>query len=311
MQIQKVSNMVTAKKVKKEILNIETLEMFERFINHDPKHYDIDMMVMPGTLEDKHRNCETIPALRRQFNLIYLLLTGEHDVKLGADHLQLSPNDLVIVPENTLYASDHIKNCKGYCIHFKSEFLKSQLSKSLTEEFPFFHFDAPHIINLNQSESRMIQSAFKNIIDEYGRNSPEKDSLTGNLIMILLLRVREIYRTRVKDLKKHLSRHEQLANGFKLLVEKYFIEIRTVNQYADMLCISPKHLSEVVVKTFGRSPLQIIHDILFLEAKVQLASTDKSVSEIAYYLKFDDQPHFTNFIKKRTGCSPLEFRRKL
>jgi hypothetical protein len=112
-------------KSKKEILNIETLEMFERLINRDQKSYALDMMVMPGTLEDKHKNCETIPALRRHFNLIYLFLEGEHDVKLGADHLQLNLNDLVIVPENMLYASDHIKNCKGYCIHFKSESLTS------------------------------------------------------------------------------------------------------------------------------------------------------------------------------------------
>lgn len=185
-----------------EILNIETLEMFERLINRDTKPYALDMLVMPGTLEDKHKNCETIPALRRQFNLIYLLLQGEHDVKLGADHLQLNPNDLVIVPENTLYASDHIKECKGYCIHFKTEFLKPQLTKPITEEFPYFHFDAPHILNLTKDESEIIQGAFKNIIDEYERTSPEKEFLLCNLILILLLRVREIYRTHVKVLKK-------------------------------------------------------------------------------------------------------------
>ncbi|OJU27185.1 MAG: hypothetical protein BGN92_11365 [Sphingobacteriales bacterium 41-5] len=301
----------TSIKRKKEILNIETLEMFERLINLDSKSYALDMMIMPGTLEDKHKNCETIPALRRQFNLIYLLLEGEHDVKLGADHLQLQPNDLVIVPENTLYASDHIKNCRGFCIHFKPEFLRSQLARPLTKEFPYFYFDAPHIINLSQQESLVIQSAFKNIIVEYERSSPEKDSLLCNFIIILLLRVREIYRVRVKELKKNKSRHEQLANGFKLLVEKHFIENRSVSEYARMLCISPKHLSEVVSDTFGRSPLQIIHDLLLLEAKVQLQATDKSVSEIAYYLQFDDQPHFTNFIKKRTGLSPYELRKKL
>ena len=298
-------------KRKKEILNIETLAMFERLINRESKFYDLDMMVMPGTLEDKHKNCETIPALRRQFNLIYLLLEGEHDVKLGADHLQLSPGDLVMVPENTLYASDHIKNCKGYCIHFKSGFLKPQLVRPLTEEFPYFHFDAPHIINLDAEESDIIQASFKNIIDEYERSSTEKNFLLCNLIIILLLRVREIYRERVKELKTNTSRPHQLANRFKLLVEKHFIDKRTVNQYAAMLHISPKHLSEVVSKTFGRSPLQIIHDILLLEAKVQLGSTDKSVAEIAHYLEFDDQPHFTHFIKKRTGLSPQELRRKL
>jgi len=298
-------------KQSKDILNIASLEMFERMINRDLKPYDVNMMVMPGTLEDKHKNCETIPALRRQFNLIYILLEGEHDVRLGADHLQLNPNDLVIVPENTLYASDHIKNCQGFCIHFKSEFLKPQLSKSLPEEFPFFHFDAPHIINLNVQESEMIQSAFKNIIGEYNRFSPEKNFLLCNLILILLLRVREIYRTKVKELNKNTNRREQLANGFKLLVEKHFIESRTVGVYAEMLHISAKHLSEVVSETFGRPPLQIIHDILVLEAKVQLGSTDKSISEIAYSLKFDDPSHFTHFIKKRTGLSPQDFRRKL
>jgi len=215
-------------KAKKDILYIETLEMFERLINHESQPYPIDMMVMPGTLEDKHRNCETIPALRRKFNLIYLLLEGEHDVRLGADHLQLKPNDLVIVPENMLYASDHIKNCKGYCIHFKADFIRPQLAGTITEAFPFFHFDAPHILNLADEESELIQSAFKHIIAEYNRTSPEKDVLLCNLILILLVRIREIYRDRVKQLKGKRSRSEQLAYSFKLLVEKNFIEKRNV-----------------------------------------------------------------------------------
>lgn len=298
-------------KREKEILHIETLEMFERLINRDSRPYDLDMLVMPGTLEDKHKNCETIPALRRQFNLVYLLLDGEHDVRLGADHLQLSPHDLVIVPENTLYASDHIRSCRGYCIHFKAEFLSAQLSRSLVEEFPYFHFDAPHILHLTPDESERIQASFLGILDEYNRNSYEKKYLLCNLILLLLYRIREIYRNRARELKNNTNRGEQLANRFRLLVEKHFIEKRSVNEYADMLHISTRHLSEVVGKAFGRSPLQIIHDILLLEAKVQLGSTDRSVSEIAHLLHFDDQPHFTHFVKRRTGFSPQELRRRL
>ncbi|TAH39897.1 MAG: AraC family transcriptional regulator [Bacteroidetes bacterium] len=298
-------------KRKKDILSIETLEMFERLVNRDEKSYSIDMMVMPGTLEDKHKNCDTIPALRRQFNLIYLLLEGEHDVKLGAEHLQLNPNDLVIVPENMLYASDHIKNCKGYCIHFKPEILNLQLAKPLAEEFPYFHFDAPHILNLSQTESELIQNSFRNIIQEYDGDSQEKNYLLCNLILILLFRIREIYRIRVKELNRNSNRQEQLANSFKLLVEKHFIENRSVNLYAEMLHITPKYLTEVVSDTFGRSPLQIIHDILLLEAKVQLRSTHKSISEIAYSLKFEDPSHFTHFIKRRSGFSPQSLRKQL
>jgi AraC-like DNA-binding protein len=97
---------------------------------------------------------------------------------------------------------------------------------------------------------------------------------------------------------------------FKLLVEKHFIEKRSVNDYAQMMHVSPKHLSAVVTETFGRSPLKIIHDILLLEAKVRLGSTNKSISQIAFDLNFDDQPHFTHFIKKHTGLSPQMLRQK-
>lgn len=40
------------KPLKTDILEIESLEMFERLVNRDKTSYDLDMMVMPGTLED-------------------------------------------------------------------------------------------------------------------------------------------------------------------------------------------------------------------------------------------------------------------
>lgn len=63
--------------LKKEILIIENLAAFEKLINKDNRSYDINMMVMPGTLQDKHKDVDPekgIQALRRQFNLIYRLL---------------------------------------------------------------------------------------------------------------------------------------------------------------------------------------------------------------------------------------------
>ncbi len=294
-----------------QILTIESLEKFERVINRDFRPYDINMLVMPGTLEDKHKNCESIPALRRQFNLIYLLLGGEHDVKLGAEHTQLRDNDLVIVPENTVYASDHIRDCTGFCIHFKTEFLQALLSQPLTEEFPYFQLDAPHILNLSPDESLIIRQSFKNIIAEYERFSPEKEYILRNLILILLLRVREIYSTHSKNSRQNTTRPEQLATRFKQLVEKHFRTNRTVSDYAARLNVTSGHLSDLVKKTTGRSPREVIQDMLFLESKVLLAATDKTLSEIAGELNFQDLAHFSHFIKKRTGLSPQVFRKKL
>lgn len=298
----------------KDILIIENLAEFEKKINRDQRPYDINMMVMPGTLEDKHKDVDPdkgIPAMRRKFNLIYLILGGVHDVHLGADYRWLKPNDLVIVPENFLYASSNVRDCKGYCVHFKTEFIQPLLNKPFDEEFSFFDVQAEHIVNISINESEKIQQAFKDIISEFERFSPEKDYLLRNYIYILLLRVREIYRPHAKQIGESASRAVKVAGKFKHLVEKNFIAVREINQYADWLHLSPKYLAELVREATGKSPREIINDMLLLETRVLLGSTDKSMTEIAHELNFGDQSHFNRFVKQHTGLTPVQLRKKL
>lgn len=304
---------LTADMSKKDILIIENLADFEKKVNRDNRSYDINMMVMPGTLEDKHKDVDPekgIQALRRQFNLIYILLGGVHDVYLGADYRWLKPNDLVIVPENVVYASKNVRNCVGYCMHFKTEFIQPLLNKPLAEEFSYLGIESEHIVNVTEEESSLIQQSFKDIIQEYERFSPEKDYLLRNYIHILLLRVREIYRPHAKKIQDSSTRSMKIAGEFKRLVEKNFVSIREVSQYAAMLHITAKHLADVVKEHTGKSPKELISDMLLLEAKVLLGSTDQSITEIAHRLQFGDQSHFCHFFKQHTGLSPQAFRKK-
>lgn len=297
-----------------DILIIESLAEFEKKINRDSRAYDINMMVMPGTLEDKHKDVDPekgIRALRRQFNLVYILLGGIHDVHLGADYRWLKPNDLVIVPENFLYASSNVRSCRGYCMHFKTEFIQPLLKGPLSQEFPYFDLEAEHIINVTDAESELIQQSFRDIIAEYERFSHEKDYVLRNYIHILLLRIREIYRPHVKKINESATRSMRIANEYKHLVEKNFIQRREVQYYADQLHITAKHLSDVVKNVTGKSSRDIINDMLLLEAKVLLGSTGRTVTEIAHQLHFEDQSHFCHFIKKQTGLSPLQLRKIL
>lgn len=298
---------------RKDIIIIENLAEFEKVINRDQRRYDINMMVMPGSLEDKHKDVDPekgIQALRRQFNLVYILLGGIHDVHLGADYRWLKPNDLVIVPENYLYASSNVRACSGYCIHFKTEFIQPLLKGSLSEDFPFFDFEAEHIINITEEETLRIQEAFKNIITEYARFSPEKDYILRNYIHILLLLIREIYRPHARHLQESATRTMKITSQYKHLLQKNFLIWREVKQYAAALNITPKYLSEAVKENTGKTPRELINDVLVLESKVLLGSTDKTISEIAHHLQFEDQSHFSNFIRQQTGMSPTQWRKK-
>ena len=196
-------------------------------------------------------------------------------------------------------------------MHFKTEFIQPLLNKPLAEEFPFLDMEAEHIVNVTDEESAIIQQAFRDIIREYERFSPEKDYLLRNYIHILLLRVREIYRPHAKKLSESASRATRVTNQFKQLLQKQFIEVRKVEQYAAAMHITPKHLCDLVKEATGKTPKQIMIDVLLLEAKVLLGSTSLSMTEIAHALRFQDQAHFSHFIHQHTGHSPLKLRKKL
>jgi len=296
------------------ILEMDCPAACEKGITADCTMSNIGSMVMPGTLQDRHKHIDPdkgIPASRRKFNFVYIILEGFSDICLGTDFYRLKPNDLVIVPENTVFASKNVTNCMGYCIHFKTEFIQPILGGILTEQFPFFDMEAEHIISLSPQENQVIQRAFRDILEEYGKFSQEKENLLKSLVYILLLRVREVYRSHAKMTEPLTSRSVKLCNQFKHLVEKNFLQIREVRLYADMLNITPQYLSSVVKTTMGKSPRKLINDMLTLESKILLGSTDKTVSEIAYMLRFDDQAHFSHFIKIQTGFSPSVLRKML
>ena len=56
-----------------DVLLIDNLAAFEKLISKDKRPYDINMMVMPVTLEDKHKDVDTVKGIRawrRQFNSV-------------------------------------------------------------------------------------------------------------------------------------------------------------------------------------------------------------------------------------------------
>lgn len=71
---------------------------------------------------------------------------------------------------------------------------------------------------------------------------------------------------------------------------------------------SPKTLSNNFAK-LNRSPLQIIHERVVLEAQRLLIYADKTAKEIAYEVGFDDASHLSRLFKKHTSQSPSDYKK--
>jgi AraC-like DNA-binding protein len=108
---------------------------------------------------------------------------------------------------------------------------------------------------------------------------------------------------------KGSNRHNDIYSAFLEAVGKHFKKERAVRFYADKLCLTAKHLSQVVKAVSGRTASDIIEDYVITEIKALLLSTNMTIQQISDYLNFPSQSVFGKYVKRVTGISPKGYRK--
>lgn len=62
---------------------------------------------------------------------------------------------------------------------------------------------------------------------------------------------------------------------------------------------------------YHNNPLELIHLYMISEAKNMLVTGERSISEIAYQLGFENPPYFSRLFKKEVGMSPKDYKNQL
>ena len=107
---------------------------------------------------------------------------------------------------------------------------------------------------------------------------------------------------------KGTNRQADIYTAFLEAVGKYYKKEREVGFYADELCITAKHLSQVVKDISGKTASDIIEDYVVTEIKALLLSTNMTIQQISDYLSFPSQSVFGKYFKRITGKSPKMYR---
>jgi AraC-like DNA-binding protein len=102
-----------------------------------------------------------------------------------------------------------------------------------------------------------------------------------------------------------------LALRFRELVDVNFRDALPLKDYADMLGVTTERLYAACTSVAGKSPLKLIHERIFEEARSLLAGSKAPISEISNSLGFTYPAHFAKFFAKAAGSSPRTFRKQV
>lgn len=198
-------------------------------------------------------------------------------------------------------------------------------------QFSFAGFSSNFLktVNFWKSMSTVLMPIFKNPILSlhpelahiYGdalslmtraSNLPENilsHKLTTGVLNIFVESLGEVLKKNLTQQTHSPSTREQtiLAEFLQLAFENYREEHK-ISFYSHEINLTLSHFCNVISKTTGMTPQEIIMHLIIMDAKTQLKGTDASVSKIAAALGFTTPTTFNRYFRTYTNMTPQEYR---
>lgn len=176
--------------------------------------------------------------------------------------------------------------------------------------FLFYGWNQTLFLPLDATHQHKIELLIQIFIDEF----ETIDNIQSEMLLMLLKRLIIIV-TRLAR-QQHFNENLlpdgrfDIVREYNILVEHHYKTQHQVAFYAAKLNKSPKTLSNYFALYGAKTPQQLIHERLIMEAKRLFYYTDKSAKEVAYELGFEDAAYFSSFFKKQTGISATDFKNR-
>lgn len=95
----------------------------------------------------------------------------------------------------------------------------------------------------------------------------------------------------------------------KDIIARQFAADLEMEAVARQVGLNYSNFRKLFKKIVGLSPLAYVEELRIMRSKELLAQTDRTSQQVAYAVGFNTPYYFCLFFKKRTGMSPLEYRR--
>ena len=223
----------------------------------------------------------------------------------------LEPGCIAFVGEGDVQAFDLASPMQGEVLLLTSDRLTSTLGDaSLGHLWGLFNpHVTPSVLKLPESDRSQIADQIAALRDElFSPMVPDRQEMLRAMLRLLLLRLHRGCRAANAQCPQASETQIRLFTQFVAEVEARSTESRNASDFARWIGVSYKRLNHLCRTFTGRTAKRFIDDLVILECKRILATSDLSVSEIGYRFGFEEPTNFVKYFKTHAGSTPLRFR---
>lgn len=246
------------------------------------------------------------------FLLIVLCTEGEVTFTLGGREQHMEAGDLFISFGEQIIQEEHADRN----FHAKAFLMTRQFAQNcivgLNMMWPYLLYLMKNpVLKMDSEEREWLENCYhlirRRLSQMSGRYTREA---TVSLVRAFYFEICNLLDARVQpDQSGVQNRAYAIFDQFIRLLSQHFKQERSVEWYSNEMCLTPKHLSEVVKQVSGKTAGQWITTMVVIEIKNLLKHTTLSIKEIAQDMNFPNQSFLGKYFKNVEGISPSDFRK--
>jgi hypothetical protein len=246
---------------------------------------------------------------RLKAEIFVLCMGGTLEATINLTDYTIRENDFITLSPGSIIQINKIEGkLKLYFMVFSSKFIEGiSKTKSIID---LIYITKSHPILSLPKEFACIYEEFFTLMMKvyYKEHSPYNPEILKCMLLSILYRLSDMYHERPIRSETVLSRSEEICKTFSHLVIQHYTTERSIAYYAKQMNITPTHLSNTVKHVTGKTVMDIISEVVIVDAKAQLKSTNIPIHEISDSLNFPNVSFFGKYFKRLTGMSPQQYR---
>jgi AraC-like DNA-binding protein len=263
-----------------------------------------------------------ISSAHVNMNAIVICTSGKAQAQMNGIQMELHRNQIAIIPQNVTVTDVMVSpdfDVKG--MFLTNRILRSFLNEKISVWNDMMYIHRQHIVTMDEDEI-LFYTHFYDMLTlaiEKGKENPYHTEIIQALLRSAILGLCGTMKWMLladnSPLGSAAWQRQELSSGkshfqrFLDLLHSTDVKHRTVEAYANDLCISPKYLTTICKKNSGKTANEWITEHVLEDIRYYLKQTDLSIKQICNQLGFPNPSFFGKYVKDHFGMTPMEFRK--